>query len=85
MLYQMKSLNLGKVRKEFIMLTVFHAEQFNISIQRLDIEDEIKQGFNKLVNDFLQDLLDIAEIDIKELEKTENFKSMVDKAKFINK
>jgi len=29
MLYQMKSLNLGKIRQEFVMLTIFHAEQFN--------------------------------------------------------
>ncbi len=84
MLYQMKSLNLGKIRKEFIMLTIFHAEQFNLRIQKLEVSDEIKQGFYKLVNEFLKDLLEIAEIDINELEKTENFKSMMEKAKSIN-
>jgi len=36
------------------------------------------------VNEFLKDLLEIAEIDINELEKTENFKSMMEKAKSIN-
>lgn len=44
MLYQMKSLNLSKFKTEFIMLTVFHAEQFNQKVDKLDVDNEIKNG-----------------------------------------
>jgi hypothetical protein len=39
MLYQMKTLNLSKIKKEFLMLTVFHAEQFNIRISALEVDE----------------------------------------------
>lgn len=46
MLYQMKSLNLAKFKTEFVMLTVFHAEQFNLKIQNLEVEEEIRNGMS---------------------------------------
>lgn len=67
MLYQMKTLNLHKIRKEFLMLTIFHAEQFSIRIGELEVDDMVKQGFNTLVSDFLKDLLSMADFDVSEL------------------
>lgn len=58
------------------MLTVFHAEQFKLKISQLEVDDEIKQGFNDLVNDFLKDLLSIADFDISELSNKEHFQSI---------
>jgi len=80
MLYQMKSLNISKIRNEFLLLTVFHAEQFSKRIQQLEVEDEIKEGFIALVNDFLKDLLEMADIHIEELEGIENYKSILEQA-----
>lgn len=57
MLYTMKSLNLGKVRKEFLMLTAFHGHKFCEELERLDgIEEHVKDGFRKVVREFMDDL-----------------------------
>jgi hypothetical protein len=52
MLYQMKTLNFEKVRNEFIMLTLFHGEQFCEQISTIELDEETKNGFIKLVNGF---------------------------------
>jgi hypothetical protein len=55
----MKTLNFEKVRNEFIMLTLFHGEQFCDQIKFLEIDKETKSGFIKLVNGFLNDLFEL--------------------------
>ena len=42
MLYSMKSLDLKKFQREFLMLTMFHAEEFQTKVNSLDIDDQIK-------------------------------------------
>jgi hypothetical protein len=66
MLYQMKNLNLSRFKIEFIMLTVFHAEQFTRNLDKMEVESEIKESMKTLVNEFLKDLLEIAEVDLNE-------------------
>lgn len=43
MLYSMKSLDLKKFQREFLMLTMFHAQEFQTKLNSLDIDDSIKQ------------------------------------------
>ena len=45
----------------------------------MEIDDNIKKSLTSLVNDFLKDLLDLAEIDINEITKKDSFKNMVEK------
>lgn len=59
----MKTLNLKKIKEEFIMLTIFHGQKFNEEIGRLQIDDEIKNNLSQLVGDFTKDLLELAEFD----------------------
>jgi len=59
----MKTLNLEKVRNEFLMLTLFHGERFCDEIDKLNLDTETKKGFQNLVQDFLKDLFDLAEFD----------------------
>jgi len=67
----MKTLQLNKLKEEFLMLTVFHGHKFCDEIDKLNIDDSMKEGFHKLVNEFLKDLLDLAEFDPNdELNKT---------------
>lgn len=63
MLYQMKTLKLNKLKEEFLMLTVFHGRKFCTDIDNMDIDESIKEGFHKLVNEFLRDLLEVSEFD----------------------
>jgi hypothetical protein len=63
MLYSMKSLNIGKLKKEFLTITAFHGQKFCEEINKLDIEDNIKESFCKLVNEFMKDLFEMAEFD----------------------
>jgi hypothetical protein len=71
MLYQMKTLKLNKLKEEFLMLTVFHGQKFCAEIDKLNIDAHIKHGFHKMVNEFLTDLLELAEFDPNdELNKT---------------
>lgn len=64
MLYQMKTLNLGKVKKEFLMLTAFHGNKFCDEIALLEgVDDTVKEGFRQLVVDFMADLFKMAELD----------------------
>ena len=45
------------------MLTLFHGEKFAEKIDKLDVDNEIKQNFKKLTNDFTKDLFEISELD----------------------
>ena len=47
------------------MLTAFHGEKFLKDLERLDVEDHIKESFHKLVNDFMKDLFEMADFDPK--------------------
>ncbi len=44
MIYQMKTLNLAKLKNEFLMLTIFHGHNFNEQIDKMDIEEGIKSN-----------------------------------------
>ena len=44
MLYSMKSLNLAKFQTEFLMLTMFHAGEFKTKIDKMPIEERIKES-----------------------------------------
>lgn len=59
MLYSMKTLKFEKIRNEFIMLTLFHGEEFCSKIESLSLDPETKQGFTKLINEFLRDLFEL--------------------------
>jgi hypothetical protein len=59
----MKTLNLGKVKKEFLMITAFHGTKFLSDLEKLEIDESIKEGFRNLVNDFMKDLFEIADFD----------------------
>lgn len=61
------------------MLTVFHGGKFCEEINKMDIEEDIKQGFFKLVNDFLKDLLEVAEFNPNE-ELNKSFKNEIEGA-----
>ncbi len=64
MLFTMKTLNLGRLKKEFLMLTAFHGHKFCDEIQSLEgVDDSVKSGFHTLVSDFMKDLYSMAEID----------------------
>lgn len=64
MLYQMKTLNLGRLKKEFLMLTAFHGHKFCDEIATLEgVEPHIKEGFTKLVTEFMAELFELAEMD----------------------
>ena len=46
MLVTMKTLNLAKLKKEFLMLTAFHGNKFCDELQTLEgVEDHVKEGF----------------------------------------
>ena len=64
MLLQMKTLNLGRLKKEFLMISAFHGNKFCDELQALEgVEDSVKEGFQKLVTEFMNDLFSMAEID----------------------
>ena len=46
MLYSMKSLNLAKFQNEFIMLTMFHADEFKHKLDLMPLEPHIKQSMS---------------------------------------
>ena len=54
MLYTMKTMNLGKLKKEFLMLTAFHGHKFCDEINSLQgVDDTVKEGFRKLIREFM--------------------------------
>ncbi len=69
MLYSMKTLNLGKLRREFLMLTAFHGNKFCDEITQLDgVDENTKEGFRKVVREFMHELFTMAEMDAEELQ-----------------
>jgi hypothetical protein len=49
MLYTMKTMNLGKLKKEFLMLTAFHGHKFCDEINSLQgVDDTVKEGSLKI-------------------------------------
>ena len=80
MLYQMKSLNLAKFKLEFVMLTVFHAEQFSLSLEEMEVDNEVKESMKSLVNDFLGDLLQLADVDLRDSKNKELYQELMKKA-----
>lgn len=90
MLLTMKTLNLTRLKKEFLMLTAFHGNKVVTEIQLLEgVEDHVKQGFATIVQDFMADLYSIAEIDneafAEELAKNSEFFQSVREAAAANK
>ena len=84
-LVSMKTLNLGKVKKEFLMLTAFHGNKFCDELNTLDgMEEHVKEGFRKVVREFMRDLFEMAELDHdemqQELERNSAFFSSVSQA-----
>ena len=60
----MKTLNLAKLKKEFLMLTAFHGHKFCDEIAVLEgVDENVKDGFRKLIRDFMEDLFSMAELD----------------------
>ncbi len=67
------------------MLTAFHGNKFCDEITVLEgVEDNVKEGFRKLIRDFMQDLFEMAELDseafAEELGKNSAFFSNVSQA-----
>jgi hypothetical protein len=68
MLVTMKTLNMSKLKKEFLMLTAFHGHKFCDEVSNLEgVDDHVKDGFKKVVRDFMHDLFEMAEFDSEEL------------------
>ena len=42
MLYEMKTLKLGKLQNEFLMLTQFHGDKVLDKIENLEVDQEVK-------------------------------------------
>lgn len=65
MLYQMKSLNLKQFQTEFLMLTIFHAQEFQSKIDRLSrqshsVDDGLKAQMKGQIDEFLASLFTLA-------------------------
>lgn len=58
------------------MLTLFHGQKFLHEIDGMDIPADIKECFQKLVNEFLKDLFELAEFDPSK-EYNAHFKSTI--------
>jgi hypothetical protein len=69
MLYTMKTLNLGKLKREFLMLTAFHGHKFCDEIAVLEgVDESVKDGFRKVIREFMTDLFVMAELDEGEMQ-----------------
>ena len=69
-LYSMKTLQMGKLKKEFLMITAFHGHKFCDQLNQLEgVEDHVKEGFQKVVRDFMTDLFAMAEFDEIEMQQ----------------
>jgi hypothetical protein len=68
-LYSMKTLNLSKVKKEFLMLTAFHGHKFCDELNQLEgVEEHVKEGFRKVVREFMRELFEMAEFDPEDMQ-----------------
>jgi hypothetical protein len=69
-LVSMKTLNLSKVKKEFLMLTAFHGHKFCDEINQIEgVEEHVKEGFRKVVREFMRDLFEMAEFDQEDIQQ----------------
>ena len=60
MIYQMKTMNLPGLQKEFLMLTEFHGGRAIDSIEQMDIDQEIKDRMTHSILSFRDDLFEMA-------------------------
>ncbi len=68
LLVSMKTLNLSKVKKEFLMLTAFHGHKFCDELNQLEgVEEHVKEGLRKVVREFMRDLFEMAEYEQEEI------------------
>ena len=52
------------------MLTAFHGHKFCDELNKLEgVEDHVKEGFRKVVRDFMRDLFEMAEFDQAEMQQ----------------
>ena len=63
MLYKMKTLNLTKIQKEFIMLTIFHGEEFRQKLDMLPFKQEVKETMQAQIDEFLAGLLELSKFE----------------------
>lgn len=59
----MKSLNLAKFQTEFLMLTMFHAQEFKTKVEQMPLEDHVKETMIAQVDEFLDKLFTLANFD----------------------
>ena len=63
MLFSMKTLNLAKLQKEFLMLTMFHASEFKAKVDKMPLEEHTKQSIVAQVDDVFAQLCQVADFD----------------------
>ena len=63
MFFSMKTLDLKKIQHEFLMLTLFHSQEFNTKIDQLPVDESTKQSLRQQAQDFLQTLFKLADFD----------------------
>ena len=65
MLYQMKTLNIKKLRTEFLMLTEFHATNFEAQVALLPLDQTAKDRMRQEAALFMEKLFELSEHDPK--------------------
>ena len=60
MIYSMKAMNLSGLQKEFLMLTEFHGDRAVECIDKMDIDQEIKDKMTHSIMGFRKDLFEMA-------------------------
>lgn len=63
MFFSMKTLNLKQIQREFLMLTLFHSQEFYTKIDQLPIDETIKQSLRQQAQEFLSTLFKVADFD----------------------
>ena len=61
LLMSMKTLNFNKIKKEFVLLTHFHGQEFFREIEEMNVPEEMKEGFKTIIKDFLEDVTEVTE------------------------
>lgn len=59
------------------MLTLFHGEQVLSQIETMDVEPQVKENFNTLVREFMDELFTISEFDASAAMGSDNFRTVV--------
>jgi hypothetical protein len=57
----MKTLNFQKIKKEFVLLTHFHGQEFFREIEEMHVPTEMKEGFKAIIREFLEDVTEVTE------------------------